>query len=55
MVGSFMRAVPAMPVLSRERFPWHEPDTIGELAAGHGVDVIFHEGLLSITDSSLEA
>jgi hypothetical protein len=38
-----------------DRFPWHGPDAVGELAARHHTGVRVHDGVLSITAESAEA
>lgn len=55
MVGAFARAAPPAPGPERKRFPWHDPEAVGALAADHAVDVAFHDGALAIADSSPEA
>jgi SAM-dependent methyltransferase len=55
MVGTFGRAIAAATGSSRNRFAWHDPAAVGELASRHGAQVQIHEGQLHITGASPEA
>jgi SAM-dependent methyltransferase len=54
MVGTFGRAVAAATGSSRDRFAWHDPAAVGELAARHDAQLKIHEGQLSIIAASPE-
>lgn len=55
MVGTFGRAVGAATGSTRERFAWHDPDVLGELAGQHGARLRIHDGVLRIEATSPEA
>jgi SAM-dependent methyltransferase len=55
MVGTFGRAMAAATGSAGNRFPWHDPEAVGELAARHGASVRVHDGALRITAESPEA
>lgn len=55
MVGAFGRAMAAANGSTPNRFAWHDPEAVGELAARHNTGVRVHDGLLSITAQSPEA
>jgi SAM-dependent methyltransferase len=55
MAGIFGRAVGAATGSTRERFAWHDPEVVGELAGQHGASVRFHDGELHIEAASPEA
>lgn len=55
MVGTFGRAMAAVTGSSPNRFPWHDSEAIGELAARHGASLCIHEGVLTIEAESPEA
>lgn len=55
MVGTLGRALSAAIGSSPNRFAWHDPEIVGELAARHDAHVRFHDGRLSITAESAEA
>jgi SAM-dependent methyltransferase len=55
MVGTFGRAMAAATGSAPDRFPWHDSETVGELAARHGARVRIHDGALRITAESPEA
>lgn len=55
MVGAFGRAMAVATGSTPNRFPWHDPDAVGELAARHNTGVRVHDGVLSITAESAEA
>jgi SAM-dependent methyltransferase len=55
MVGLLGRAIADATGSTRNRFAWHDPEVVGELAARHGARVHVHDGRLSITAKSAEA
>jgi SAM-dependent methyltransferase len=55
MVGTFGRAVATATGSTPKRFPWHDSEAVGELAARHGATVCIHEGQLRIRGASPEA
>ncbi len=55
MVGTFGRAMAAATGSTPNRFAWHDPEAVGELAARNGARVRIHEGVLTITGESPEA
>ena len=55
MAATFARAVAAATGHRPHRFPWHDADAVGGLAARHRAHVQIHEGLLRITAASPEA
>jgi SAM-dependent methyltransferase len=55
MVGTYMRAAAAMTGQAPERFPWHDPDAVGDLAARHGATVSAADGEVAFTAESPEA
>lgn len=55
MVGVFARAIAAAAGSRPARFPWHDRQAVGQLAAQHGAEVAFHEGELTITAESPDA
>jgi SAM-dependent methyltransferase len=54
-LGTLGRAVAAATGSSRDRFAWHDPAAVGELAARHRAQLELHEGQLPITAASAEA
>jgi SAM-dependent methyltransferase len=55
MVGTFGRAMAAATGSARDRFAWHDPEAVGDLAARQDAHLRVHDGLLRITAESPEA
>ena len=55
MVGTFGRAMAAATGSAANRFAWHDPEAVGELASAHNAQVHLHDGSLSITAESPDA
>jgi SAM-dependent methyltransferase len=52
---TFGRAIAAATGAAPDRFAWHDPQAVDELATRHGAQIRMHEGVLRITAESPEA
>jgi SAM-dependent methyltransferase len=52
MVGTFTRAAAAVTGQAPERFAWHDPAAVGDLAARHGATVSVADGEVAFTAAS---
>jgi SAM-dependent methyltransferase len=54
MIGVMARAIGEATGQRPQRFPWHDPDTVGRLAALRGVQIQTHEAALAFVAASPE-